>query len=38
MPNAGRDLWLWIPELVRKMPLEVSHGICSVCFYVYYEK
>jgi hypothetical protein len=30
------DTWVWVPELVRRMPPEVSHGICSVCFDIYY--
>ncbi len=32
------DTWVWAPELVRRMPLEVSHGICSVCFDIYYGR
>ena len=30
------DTWVWAPELVRKMPIDVSHGLCSVCFDIYY--
>lgn len=30
------DSWVWVPELVRRMPREVSHGICAVCFEIYY--
>ena len=32
------DTWVWAPELVRRMPPEVSHGICSVCFDIYYGR
>jgi hypothetical protein len=37
LPHAV-DCWVWAPELVRRMPLEVSHGICSVCFDIYYGR
>jgi hypothetical protein len=30
--------WVWVPELVRRMPLDVSHGICPVCFDLHYLK
>ena len=32
------DTWVWAPDLVRKMPLNVSHGICPVCFDIYYGR
>jgi hypothetical protein len=35
LPHAA-DCWVWAPGLVRSMPLEVSHGICPVCFDIYY--
>jgi hypothetical protein len=35
LPNAV-DTWVWIPDLVRRMPMDVSHGICPVCFDIHY--
>jgi len=32
-----RDAWVWVPELVVKMPLDVSHGVCPVCFDIHYN-
>jgi hypothetical protein len=32
-----RDGWVWVPEVVAKMPQEVSHSLCPVCFDVYYN-
>jgi hypothetical protein len=29
--------WVWLPDLVREMPREVSHGICPVCFDLHYR-
>ncbi len=29
--QAGRELWDWVPELVEKMPRNVTHGLCPVC-------
>lgn len=34
-PGAG-ECWLWLPDLVRRMPPEVSHGLCPVCFDIHY--
>jgi hypothetical protein len=28
--------WVWVPDLVRNMPAEASHGICTVCFDIHY--
>jgi len=28
--------WVWVPDLVRNMPPEVSHGLCTVCFDIHY--
>jgi hypothetical protein len=30
------EKWVWVPALVQSMPREVSHGLCRVCFDVYY--
>jgi PAS domain-containing protein len=35
IPNAGES-WVWIQDLVRAMPREVSHGLCPVCFDIHY--
>jgi hypothetical protein len=35
IPNAGES-WVWIEELVRRMPPEVSSGLCPVCFDIHY--
>jgi hypothetical protein len=35
VPNAA-DRWVWVPDLVRKMPRSVSHGLCLVCFNIHY--
>jgi hypothetical protein len=32
------EVWVWIPDLVRRMPMDVSHGICAVCFDIHYGK
>ncbi len=32
----GSGTWVWVPDLVRKMPLEVSHGLCPVCLEIHY--
>jgi hypothetical protein len=37
IPDA-EDNWVWIPDLVRRMPMHVSHGICRVCFDIHYGK
>jgi hypothetical protein len=37
VPGAA-DLWVWIPDFVRRTPSEVSHGICFVCFDIHYGK
>jgi hypothetical protein len=37
VPNAV-EVWVWIPDLVRRMPMDVSHGICAVCFDIHYGK
>jgi len=34
-PGSG-DRWMWVPELVREMPPDVSHGLCSICFHIHY--
>ncbi len=37
--EAGtKDTWLWAPDLVRRMPMDVSHGLCPVCFAMYYGR
>ncbi len=30
------DKWRWIPDLVRQMPLSVSHGLGAICFDLHY--
>jgi hypothetical protein len=35
IPNGG-DHWVWVPDLVRAMPRNVSHGLCPVCFDIHY--
>lgn len=32
-----KQLWIWVPELVRSMPRNVSHGLCRPCFAIHYE-
>jgi hypothetical protein len=34
----SKGLWVWIPDLVRRMPREISHGLCDVCYQVHYGK
>jgi len=33
-----QDLWVFVPELIRSMPLNVSHSICPPCFGTHYAK
>lgn len=32
----SEDRWVWVPDLVRDMPPNVSHGLCSICFDIHY--
>lgn len=34
MPESGG--WVWAPELIRHMPMDVSHGLCPVCWEIHY--
>ncbi len=34
LPSGARE-WIWVPSLVRDMPLNVSHGLCPPCFSTY---
>lgn len=36
IPGAEPETWVWVAEHVRRMPPEVSHGICSACFHLHY--
>ncbi len=31
------DIWDWVPHYIEKMPPNVSHSICPVCFDYYYK-
>ena len=31
-----QDGWVWVPDLVVRMPRDVSHGLCPVCFDIHY--
>lgn len=33
----NKDIWEWIPGFVEKMPANVSHSICPICFDYYYK-
>lgn len=34
LPSGTRE-WIWVPALVRDMPVNVSHGLCPVCLSTY---
>lgn len=33
---GSENTWVWIPDLVREMPDEATHGICPTCFSMHY--
>jgi hypothetical protein len=35
--QVNTDTWDWVPALVEKMPENVSHSICPICFDHYWE-
>jgi len=34
----NKSQWDWVPSFVEKMPKNVSHSICPICFDYYYKK
>ncbi|NSW45150.1 MAG: hypothetical protein HPY79_04990 [Bacteroidales bacterium] len=36
--NSDKQIWDWVPAFVEKMPQNVSHSICPICFDYYYKK
>ena len=35
---SEQSTWDWVPSWVKKMPANISHGICKVCSGFYYAK
>jgi hypothetical protein len=42
LPSTGRsdepDIWDWVPGFLARLPENLTHGLCPICFRYYYPQ